>query len=50
MMAMFLAVLGITAYLYVVAPKSFIPETDNDQFNVAIEAAQGTSYTNDRIH
>ena len=44
MMGMFLAVLGITAYLYVIVPKGFIPETDNDQFNINLEAAQGTSY------
>jgi multidrug efflux pump subunit AcrB len=25
-------------------PKGFIPDTDNDNFSVSIEAAQGTSY------
>ena len=44
MMAMFFVVLGVTAFLYVYVPKGFIPETDNDQFNINIEAAQGTSY------
>jgi len=44
MLAMFLAVLGTTAYMYVVVPKGFIPDTDNDNFNVQTEAAQGTSF------
>ena len=44
MLAMFLAVLGITGYLYVVVPKGFIPDTDNDTFNIQTEATQGTSY------
>ena len=44
MLAMFLAVLGTTGYLYTVVPKGFIPDTDNDNFNVNTEAAQGTSY------
>ena len=25
-------------------PKGFIPDTDNDNFNITAEAAQGTSY------
>ncbi len=44
MLAMFLVVLGITGYLYVVVPKGFIPDTDNDTFNIQTEATQGTSY------
>ena len=44
MLAMFLAVLGITGYLYVIVPKGFIPDTDNDTFNIQTEATQGTSY------
>ena len=44
MLAMFLAVLGVTGYLYVVVPKGFIPDTDNDTFSVQTEAVQGTSY------
>jgi HAE1 family hydrophobic/amphiphilic exporter-1 len=44
MLAMFLAVLGTTAYLFVAVPKGFIPDTDNDNFNVQTEAAQGTSF------
>jgi HAE1 family hydrophobic/amphiphilic exporter-1 len=44
MMASFLAVLGVTGYLYTVVNKGFIPDTDNDNFNIQVEAAQGTSY------
>jgi HAE1 family hydrophobic/amphiphilic exporter-1 len=44
MLVMFLAVLGTTVYLYFIVPKGFIPDTDNDTFNINIEAAQGTSY------
>jgi hydrophobic/amphiphilic exporter-1 (mainly G- bacteria), HAE1 family len=44
MLVMFFAVLGITGYLYVAVPKGFIPDTDNDQFNIQMQAAQGTSY------
>jgi HAE1 family hydrophobic/amphiphilic exporter-1 len=44
MLVMFFVVLGTTAFLYVYVPKGFIPETDNDQFNINLEAAQGTSY------
>ena len=44
MLAMFVVVLSATGYLYVVVPKGFIPLTDNDNFNIGTEAAQGTSY------
>ena len=44
MLVLFLGVLGATAYLYVAVPKGFIPDTDNDQFNIQMQAAQGTSY------
>ena len=44
MLAMFVAVLLVTADLYMVVPKGFIPDTDNDNFSINIEAAQGTSY------
>ncbi len=44
MLGMFVVVLGVTGYLYTVVPKGFIPDTDNDNFNVQTEAAQGTSY------
>jgi HAE1 family hydrophobic/amphiphilic exporter-1 len=44
MLALFVAVLGTTVYLYTIVPKGFIPETDNDNFSVNVEAAQGTSF------
>jgi len=44
MLLMFFSVLGTTVYLYGVVPKGFIPDTDNDTFNVQTEASQGTSY------
>jgi HAE1 family hydrophobic/amphiphilic exporter-1 len=44
MLAMFLIVLGVTGWFYVIVPKGFIPDTDNDNFNVQVEAQQGTSY------
>ncbi|MEO8371574.1 MAG: efflux RND transporter permease subunit, partial [Candidatus Solibacter sp.] len=34
MLAMFVAVLLITANLYMVVPKGFIPDTDNDNFSI----------------
>jgi HAE1 family hydrophobic/amphiphilic exporter-1 len=40
----FLAVLGATAYLYQKVPKGFIPDADNDQMQLNIQAAQGTSF------
>ncbi len=44
MVVIFFAVLLATGYLYVVVPKGFIPDTDNDQLSVMTEAAQGTSF------
>jgi HAE1 family hydrophobic/amphiphilic exporter-1 len=44
MLASFFGVLVCTGYLYVVVPKGFIPDTDNDTFNISTESAQGTSY------
>lgn len=44
MVGVFFAVLIATAYLYVIVPKGFIPDTDNDAMNVQTEAAQGTSF------
>src|SRR5262249_36515764 len=40
----FLLVLAGTYHLYVVIPKGFIPDQDNDQMYVNTEAAQGTSF------
>ena len=44
MVLVFLAVSGATAYLYFAVPKGFIPDTDNDRFNINMQAQQGTSY------
>jgi HAE1 family hydrophobic/amphiphilic exporter-1 len=44
MLVAFLAVLAVTGWFYVIVPKGFIPDTDNDNFNVNVEAQQGTSY------
>ncbi|HKB09885.1 MAG TPA: efflux RND transporter permease subunit [Vicinamibacterales bacterium] len=43
-MAAFVVVLLLTAALFVVVPKGFIPDQDTDQIAVTTEAAQGTSY------
>jgi HAE1 family hydrophobic/amphiphilic exporter-1 len=43
-MAASVVVLLLTAVLFVVVPKGFIPEQDTDQIAVTTEAAQGTSY------
>src|SRR5213593_4568358 len=39
-----LVVLALTALLFVLVPKGFIPDQDTDQIAVTTEAAQGTSY------
>jgi HAE1 family hydrophobic/amphiphilic exporter-1 len=44
MLAAFVAVMLVTGFLYTVVNKGFIPDTDNDNFGVQTEAAQGTSY------
>jgi HAE1 family hydrophobic/amphiphilic exporter-1 len=44
MLGLFLAVLSVTVYFYTAVSKGFIPDTDNDNFNITVEAAQGTSY------
>jgi hydrophobic/amphiphilic exporter-1 (mainly G- bacteria), HAE1 family len=44
MLGVFVAVLISTAVLYVKVPKGFIPDQDNDQIMLTLEAAQGTSY------
>ena len=40
----FVAVLCGTVYLYRIVPKGFIPDQDNDQINLSLVAAQGTSF------
>ena len=44
MLLLFLGVMGTTAYLYIAVAKGFIPDTDNDMFNITVESTQGTSY------
>ena len=44
MLALLVAVVVVTGYLYVAVPKGFIPDTDQDQFNINLQMAQGTSY------
>jgi len=44
MLAAFVAVMLVTGWLYTIVSKGFIPDTDNDNFGVQTEAAQGTSY------
>jgi HAE1 family hydrophobic/amphiphilic exporter-1 len=43
-MVAFVIVLLLTAVLFVIVPKGFIPDQDTDQILVTTEAAQGTSY------
>jgi HAE1 family hydrophobic/amphiphilic exporter-1 len=43
-MAASAVVLVLTALLFVLVPKGFIPDQDTDQISVTTEAAQGTSY------
>jgi hydrophobe/amphiphile efflux-1 (HAE1) family protein len=44
MVGVWAALMVATVYLYIKVPKGFIPDQDNDSFNVTTEAAQGTSY------
>jgi len=41
---LFFAVLGATWFFYQKVPKGFIPDADNDQMQLNIQAAQGTSF------
>ena len=43
-MAASVAVLALTALLFVLVPKGFIPDQDTDQISVVTEAAQGTAF------
>jgi len=43
-MVAFAVVLVLTAALFILVPKGFIPDQDTDQIAVITEAAQGTSY------
>ncbi len=44
MIFVFAAILFATVEMYGVVPKGFIPDQDNDQMNINIRAAQGTSF------
>src|SRR6476646_3780177 len=44
MLVLFFVVAAATTEMYGVVPKGFIPAQDNDQMNINIRAAQGTSY------
>ena len=44
MLGVFGLVLAATAVMFVVVPKGFIPDQDNDSLNLNLRAAQGTSY------
>ena len=43
-MLLFVIVLALTAALFVIVPKGFIPDQDTDQIAVTTEAAQGAAY------
>ncbi len=44
MLLLFAAVLAGTIAMFVVVPKGFIPDEDNDTLNINLRAQQGTSY------
>jgi hydrophobic/amphiphilic exporter-1 (mainly G- bacteria), HAE1 family len=44
MLGVFGVILFATVRMFGIAPKGFIPDTDNDSLNVQLRAAQGTSY------
>jgi hydrophobic/amphiphilic exporter-1 (mainly G- bacteria), HAE1 family len=44
MLGLFVAVLAATVGMFVIVPKGFIPDQDNDSMNINLRAAQGTSY------
>ena len=44
MIGVFAAVLAGTVAMFVVVPKGFIPDEDNDTLNINLRAQQGTSY------
>ena len=43
-MALSLAMLVATAYLFMIIPKGFLPSEDIEQFNATTEAVEGISY------
>jgi hydrophobic/amphiphilic exporter-1 (mainly G- bacteria), HAE1 family len=44
MLGVFACVLVATVEMFVVVPKGFVPEEDNDSLNINLHAAQGTSF------
>jgi hydrophobic/amphiphilic exporter-1 (mainly G- bacteria), HAE1 family len=44
MLAVFVAVLAGTVAMFIIVPKGFIPDEDNDTLNINLRAQQGTSY------
>jgi len=44
MLGIFVAVLAATVQMFIIIPKGFIPDQDNDTMNINLRAAQGTSY------
>jgi hydrophobic/amphiphilic exporter-1 (mainly G- bacteria), HAE1 family len=44
MLGVFVLVLAATVQMFVIVPKGFIPDQDNDTMNINLRAAQGTSY------
>ncbi len=44
MLVVFFGVIGATGYLYTLVPKGFIPNGDNDQMQINVQMAQGTSF------
>ena len=40
----FFAIIGLTLYLFQVVPKGFIPDGDNDQLSISLQAQEGTSF------
>src|SRR5476651_2572354 len=44
MLVLFVVVLFGTVRMFGIVPKGFIPETDNDNINIQLRAAQGTSF------
>src|SRR5437762_14112941 len=44
MFVVFFAVLAGTVEMFILVPKGFIPDQDNDSLNINLRAAQGTSF------
>jgi hydrophobic/amphiphilic exporter-1 (mainly G- bacteria), HAE1 family len=44
MLGVFACVLAATVGMFVVVPKGFVPDEDNDSLNINLHAAQGTSF------